>query len=34
MKWLKEKRDPDKPFMLMYQHKAPHRKLAAWSRST
>ncbi|MFT5126431.1 MAG: arylsulfatase A-like enzyme [Rhodothermales bacterium] len=25
MKWLKEKRDPDKPFMLMTQHKAPHR---------
>lgn len=25
LKWLKEKRDPDKPFMLMYQHKAPHR---------
>ncbi len=23
--WLKEKRDPDKPFMVMYQHKAPHR---------
>jgi len=23
--WLKEKRDPAKPFMLMYQHKAPHR---------
>jgi len=23
--WLKEKRDPGKPFMLMYQHKAPHR---------
>ena len=23
--WLKEKRDPEKPFMLMYQHKAPHR---------
>jgi arylsulfatase A-like enzyme len=23
--WLKEKRDKDKPFMLMYQHKAPHR---------
>lgn len=23
--WLKEKRDTDKPFMLMYQHKAPHR---------
>ncbi len=22
---LKEKRDPNKPFMLMYQHKAPHR---------
>ncbi|WP_146528088.1 sulfatase family protein [Novipirellula artificiosorum] len=23
--WLKEKRDPNKPFMLMCQHKAPHR---------
>ena len=23
--WLKAARDPDKPFMLMYQHKAPHR---------
>ena len=23
--WLKKKRDKDKPFMLMYQHKAPHR---------
>ncbi|MFK8111374.1 MAG: sulfatase [Rubripirellula sp.] len=23
--WLKEDRDPDKPFMVMYQHKAPHR---------
>ena len=23
--WLKNKRDPDKPFMLMSQHKAPHR---------
>ncbi len=23
--WLKEQRDPDKPFMLMFQHKAPHR---------
>lgn len=23
--WLKEGRDPDKPFMLMFQHKAPHR---------
>ena len=26
--WLKDKRDPDKPFMLMCQHKAPHRN---WS---
>jgi len=26
--WLKEKRDPNKPFMLMCQHKAPHRN---WS---
>lgn len=25
MDWLKNKRDQDKPFMLMYQHKAPHR---------
>ena len=24
--WLKEERDDDKPFMLMFQHKAPHRK--------
>ncbi|HAE12293.1 MAG TPA: sulfatase [Opitutae bacterium] len=24
LKWLKEERDPDKPFMLMSQHKAPH----------
>ena len=23
--WLKEGRDPGKPFMLMFQHKAPHR---------
>ena len=23
--WLKNQRDRDKPFMLMYQHKAPHR---------
>lgn len=23
--WLKEQRDPEKPFMLMFQHKAPHR---------
>lgn len=26
--WLKDKRDPEKPFMLMCQHKAPHRN---WS---
>ncbi|MGK0187096.1 MAG: arylsulfatase A-like enzyme/lysophospholipase L1-like esterase [Verrucomicrobiales bacterium] len=26
--WLKEDRDPDKPFLLMCQHKAPHRN---WS---
>lgn len=25
LNWLTEKRDQDKPFMLMYQHKAPHR---------
>lgn len=25
VEWLKEKRDPNKPFMLMCQHKAPHR---------
>jgi arylsulfatase A-like enzyme len=24
--WLKDKRDPNKPFMLMYHHKAPHRE--------
>ena len=23
--WLKNKRDPNKPFLVMYQHKAPHR---------
>lgn len=23
--WLQEKRDPEKPFMMMYLHKAPHR---------
>ena len=23
--WLKKSRDPEKPFMVMYQHKAPHR---------
>ena len=26
--WLKEKRDSSKPFLLMYQHKAPHRNWA------
>ena len=26
--WLKNKRDSEKPFMLMYQHKAPHREWA------
>ena len=25
LEWLKNDRDGDKPFMLMYQHKAPHR---------
>lgn len=25
LSWLKNDRDPDKPFMVMYQHKAPHR---------
>jgi arylsulfatase A-like enzyme len=25
MKWLKEQRDPNKPFCLLYHHKAPHR---------
>ncbi|MGJ8726244.1 MAG: sulfatase family protein [Roseibacillus sp.] len=28
LEWLKEKRDPSKPFLLMCQHKAPHRN---WS---
>lgn len=28
LSWLKQNRDPDKPFMLMCQHKAPHRN---WS---
>jgi len=27
LNWLKNGRDPDKPFMMMYHHKAPHR---AW----
>jgi arylsulfatase A-like enzyme len=26
LRWLEEDRDTDKPFMLMYQHKAPHRR--------
>ncbi|WP_237225831.1 sulfatase [Rubinisphaera sp. JC750] len=26
--WLKEGRDADKPFMMMFQHKAPHREWA------
>jgi arylsulfatase A-like enzyme len=25
LSWLKENRDPEKPFFLIYQHKAPHR---------
>lgn len=25
LRWLEEERDPERPFMLMYQHKAPHR---------
>jgi arylsulfatase A-like enzyme len=25
LQWLQDERDPSKPFMLMYQHKAPHR---------
>lgn len=25
LEWLKQKRDTEKPFFLMYQHKAPHR---------
>ena len=25
LNWLEEKRDPEKPFLLMYLHKAPHR---------
>ena len=30
--WLKEQRDPNKPFMLMCQHKAPHRNWAPAER--
>ena len=25
LRWLREERDPDRPFLLMVQHKAPHR---------
>ncbi len=28
LEWLKNSRDDEKPFMLMYQHKAPHREWA------
>jgi arylsulfatase A-like enzyme/lysophospholipase L1-like esterase len=28
LEWLKNQRDPDKPFILMSQHKAPHRNWA------
>ncbi|HYE99492.1 MAG TPA: sulfatase-like hydrolase/transferase, partial [Planctomycetota bacterium] len=28
MTWLRERRDPSKPFLLMLQHKAPHREWA------
>jgi arylsulfatase A-like enzyme len=28
LRWLREQRDPEKPFLLMVQHKAPHRE---WS---
>lgn len=31
LNWLKEKRNPEKPFMLMYLHKAPHRNW--WPRA-
>jgi len=31
LNWLDKKRDPDKPFMLMYLHKAPHRSW--WPRA-
>jgi len=30
--WLQNQRDPDKPFMLMLQHKAPHREWCPASR--
>ncbi|MCH2372905.1 MAG: sulfatase-like hydrolase/transferase [Planctomycetes bacterium] len=32
LKWLKEQRDPKKPFILMSQHKAPHRNWAPHPR--
>lgn len=32
LKWLKEQRDPDKPFIMMCQHKAPHRNWAPHPR--
>ncbi|MCA9168477.1 MAG: sulfatase-like hydrolase/transferase [Planctomycetales bacterium] len=32
LNWLKEGRDPNKPFMLMCQHKAPHRNWAPAKR--
>ncbi|NOY43174.1 MAG: sulfatase-like hydrolase/transferase [Planctomycetes bacterium] len=32
LEWLKEQRDPSKPFMLMCQHKAPHRNWAPAAR--
>ncbi|OIQ41007.1 MAG: sulfatase [Bacteroidetes bacterium MedPE-SWsnd-G1] len=41
LNWLKEKRNPEKPFMMMYLHKAPHRpwwpspeKMAEFSQKT
>ena len=29
LEWLKERRDPERPFLLMCQHKAPHRECSA-----
>ena len=29
LRWLERDRDPDRPFLLMYQHKAPHREWAS-----
>ncbi|MEN1785285.1 MAG: sulfatase [Bacteroidota bacterium] len=41
LKWLQDRRDPERPFMLMYLHKAPHRpwwpradKFKAFSKKT